>query len=154
MENKTYLYARISSPRQNIERQIRNLTQVYPNGILIQEVYTGTKFQERKKLQQLLNIIKPGDTIVFDSVSRMSRNAEDGVKLYLDLFDKGINLIFLKEAYINTEVYRSKLENINIPDIDNKAFQPLLEGLKQTLILLAKEQIGLKTKNKRRFNYC
>lgn len=143
MEKTVYLYARISSNRQNIERQIRNLREVYPQGILIEEVYTGTKFQERKKLMNLLKIVKEGDTIVFDSVSRMSRNAEEGVNLYMELFNRGINLIFLKEAYINTLVYRSKLENINIPNIENKVLEPLLEGLRGTLILLAKEQIEI-----------
>ena len=60
---------------------------------MVEEVFTGTKFYERKKLQQLLKKIKPGDTIVFDSVSRMSRNAAEGFKLYEDLYNKGIELL-------------------------------------------------------------
>ena len=41
----------------------------------------------------------------------MSRNAEEGISLYFDLFDKGINLIFIKESYINTDVYKENLKN-------------------------------------------
>ena len=86
-----YGYCRISHSSQSIERQIRNIKNEYPEAIIIEEVFTGTKVQERKKLQQLLSIVKPNDTIIFDSVSRMSRNAEEGIKLYMELFDKGIN---------------------------------------------------------------
>ncbi len=34
-----------------------------------------------------------GDTIIFDSVSRMSRDSEEGYNLYEELFDKGIELV-------------------------------------------------------------
>ena len=39
----------------------------------------------------------------------MSRNAEEGIKLYFELFDKGIELIFLKERYINTDIYKDSI---------------------------------------------
>lgn len=42
-----YWYCRISSNKQNIERQIRNIKNEYSDAIIIEEVYTGTKFQER-----------------------------------------------------------------------------------------------------------
>ena len=51
--------------------------------------------------------LKAGDTVVFDSVSRMSRNAEDGWTLYESLYNKGINLVFLKEHHIDTDTYRA-----------------------------------------------
>ncbi len=41
----------------------------------------------------------------------MSRNAEEGIKLYFELFDKGIELIFLKERYINTDIYKDSLRD-------------------------------------------
>lgn len=43
-----YGYARISSPRQNIERQIRNIKGAYPEAVVIQEVFTGTNYKDRK----------------------------------------------------------------------------------------------------------
>ena len=100
---KLYGYCRISTRKQNIERQVRNILEVFPDTIIIKEIYTGTKFQGRKELEKLLKIVRTGDTIVFDSVSRMSRNAEEGFQLYEELFRKGINLIFLKEPHINTD---------------------------------------------------
>ena len=137
-----YGYCRISRKQQSIERQIRNIKEVYPTATIIQEAYTGTKL-DRPKFDKLLNTVKQGDTIVFDSVSRMSRNAEEGFKLYKELYNKGIELVFLKEPLINTQVYKSKLEAVNIPNIEVETLRPLMEGLEQTLILLAEEQFKM-----------
>ena len=69
-----YGYCRISTPRQNMERQVRNITDQYPDAIIYRESYTGTKL-DRPEWRKLYRRLQPGDTIVFDSVSRMSRNA-------------------------------------------------------------------------------
>ncbi len=82
-----YGYARISSPRQNIERQIRNIKGAYPEAVVIQEVFTGTNYKDRKRLKGIVRRVKDDDTIVFDSVSRMSRNAKEGFELYEELFN-------------------------------------------------------------------
>ena len=74
-----YGYARISRKTQNIERQIRNILLVQPGARIYQEAYTGTKMDGRKELNKLLKIVKAGDLIIFDSVSRMSRDADEGV---------------------------------------------------------------------------
>lgn len=142
-----YGVARISTNRQNIERQIRNILAQYPNAQIIKEVYTGTKLEGRKEFENLLKIIKEGDTLIFDSVSRMSRNSEEGCNLYEELFNKGINLVFLKEGYINTETYRKALDNqINIAlNTGDKAtdelMQTIISALNKYTINLAKEQI-------------
>lgn len=63
-----YGYCRISTPNQNIERQVRNIKKLYPNAHIVKEVYTGTKFQGRKEFDKILRLIKDDDTIIFDSV--------------------------------------------------------------------------------------
>ena len=132
-------YCRISTDRQNIERQIRNIKKAYPDAIIKQEVYTGTKTDGRKVFEQLLKIVRSGDTIVFDSVSRMSRNAEIGFQVYQELYDKGIELVFLKEPHINTETYKKALSN-NIEMTGTKT-DIILKAINEYLMELAKEQI-------------
>ncbi len=145
--NMEYGVARISTGKQNIERQVRNILAKYPNAKIIKETYTGTKLEGRKEFENLLKIIKEGDTLIFDSVSRMSRNSEEGCNLYEELFNKGINLIFLKESYINTDVYRKALDNqINIAlNTGDKAtdelMQTIISALNKYTIALAKEQV-------------
>ena len=136
-----YGYTRISTKQQSIERQIRNIKDLYPNAVIIEEVYTGTKIYGRKEFDKLLKKVKLGDTIVFDSVSRMSRNAEEGFELYQELFNKGIELIFIKEAHINTTTYKQALKN-NI-QLTGTTVDFILEGINKYLLALAKEQIKL-----------
>ena len=135
-----YGYCRISRPRQSIERQIRNIKEAYPEAVIIQEIFTRTRM-ERKEWMKLVRQIKEGDTIIFDSVSRMSGNAEEGFSAYEDLYNKGVNLIFLKEPHINTETYKKALEN-NIA-LTGSSVDLILEGVNRYLMELAKEQIRL-----------
>ena len=97
-----YGYCRISTAKQSIDRQIRNIKAEYPTAHIVQEAYTGTSVF-RPEWLKLYRVLKAGDMVVFDSVSRMSRNAEEGFALYEDLYHKGIRLVFLKEHHIDTE---------------------------------------------------
>lgn len=135
-----YAYCRISKAKQSIERQIRNILAVYPAAIIIQEVFTRTRL-DRKEWQKLMKIIKAGDTIVFDSVSRMSGNAAEGFAAYEELYNMGVNLVFLKEPHINTDTYKQALEN-NVA-MTGGTVDYILEGVNKYLLALAKEQIKL-----------
>ena len=107
---KVYGYCRISRRSQSIDRQIRNIKATYPEAVILQEAFTGTKVEGRKEFEKLLKAVKPGDQIVFDSVSRMSRNAAEGFDLYQELLQHGVELVFLKEPHINTSVYKEAAE--------------------------------------------
>lgn len=135
-----YGYCRISKAKQSIERQIRNIKATYPEAVIIQEVFTRTRI-DRKEWQKLFNKVKSGDTIVFDSVSRMSGNALDGFEAYETLYRKGVSLVFLKEPHINTSTYRKALEN-NI-QLTGGNVDYILEGVNKYLMALAQEQIRL-----------
>ena len=148
--NKIYGYCRISTPKQNIERQVRNIIKFFPDAIIIQETFTGSKFQGRKELDKLVNSVKSGDTIIFDSVSRMSRNADDGFKLYQELYNNGVELIFLKEPHISTSTYRKTLQekkislNLNSGDeATNALIKSILDALNDYILTLAHRQIQL-----------
>ena len=144
-----YGYARISRKTQSIERQIRNIKAAYPEACIAQESFTGTKIQGRKALDKILKVVKPGDTIVFDSASRMSRNADEAVILYEDLYQKGISLVFLKEPHINTSVYRDALEKKIRIDVDtgstatDTCINAIIDALNKFTVDLAKDQIRI-----------
>ena len=136
----TYGYARISTKQQSIERQIRNISAAFPDARIYREAYTGTKI-ERPEFEKLLKRLKSGDTVVFDSVSRMSRDAEDGFALYQDLYNKGINLVFLKEHHIDTDTYKSALTNQLAMTGDDTDL--IFKGINAYLLRLAAKQIKL-----------
>lgn len=135
-----YGYCRISTKKQSIERQERNIKSAYPEAFILKEVFTGTKIN-RKEWNRLESIIKSGDTIVFDSVSRMSRNAEEGFQTYESMFNRGINLVFLKEPHINTDTYKKAMQNQ--VQMTGSTVDLILEGVNKYLLALAKEQIKL-----------
>ena len=80
MKERVYAFCRVSTAHQNIERQVRNILERYPNAIVVKEYYTGTKLEGRKDFENLIKVLKEGDTLVFDSVSRMSRNSKERLR--------------------------------------------------------------------------
>ena len=135
-----YGYCRISRPKQSLERQIRNIKAQYQDSVIVQEVFTRTRM-DRRQWQLLMKRVKAGDTIIFDSVSRMSGNAEEGFAAYEELFNRGVTLVFLKEPHINTDTYKKALEN-NV-QLTGSNVDYILEGVNRYLMELAKEQIRL-----------
>lgn len=141
-----YGYARVSTTKQNISRQIDNIKSRYPEAVIIAESYTGTTMQ-RPAWDKLRKAVKPGDTIVFDEVSRMSRNAADGFEEYRSLYEDGITLEFIKEPYINTEVYRTAREQriaatISTGNAATDTFTAaILDAVNQLLLDLARQQM-------------
>ena len=125
----TYAYCRVSTAHQKIARQITNITAVCSSATIVREFYTGTK-QDRPNWNKLVSQIKSGDTIIFDSVSRMSRNAEEGFKDYKMLYERGVHLVFLNEPLINTSVFdstRNNLLNVAI-ETGNTALDTFFKG--------------------------
>lgn len=131
-------YCRVSTKMQKTERQIENIRKLYPEAVIVSEAFTGTSMN-RPEWNKLYKQLKEGDTVVFDEVSRMSRNAEEGFKIYQELFSKGVNLIFLKESTLNTENFKQAIQakiDLTGSDIDL-----ILEGVNRYLMKLAENQI-------------
>jgi len=122
----TYMYIRTSTAFQNPDRQIRNILEYDASAKMYKEACTGTTM-DRTEWNKLCKIIKPGDKIVFDSVSRMSRTADEGVEEYFKLYEKGVELVFLKEPHINTETYSKALQN-SVP-MTGGAVDYILQGI-------------------------
>lgn len=135
-----YGYARTSRKSQNIERQIRNILQCAPDAVIIKEAHTGTT-QDRPVWRKLFQRLQPNDVLIFDSVSRMSRNAEEGFPEYEELYHRGVTLIFIKEPTINTEAYRSA-EKDAVPMTGTEA-DCILSGVNEFLSVLRKKQFKL-----------
>ena len=141
-----YAYCRVSTQHQKIARQITNITAIYPTATIIREFFTGTT-QNRPQWEKFIPQVKKDDTIVFDSVSRMSRNAEEGFKDYKMLYELGVNLVFLNEPLINTSVFDSTRNNLLSVDIatGNAAVDTFFKGnielINNFMMALAEEQI-------------
>lgn len=150
---KNYAYLRVSTSHQSLDRQAQNILSVYPDAILYKEKYTGTKI-DRPTWNKLYKLLKSeaarGEdlTLIFDEASRLARNAEEGYKIYEELFSLGINLVFLKTPHINSETYKKALESqIEVSAIEDEATNDLVQAItaavNKYIMALAKKQIFL-----------
>lgn len=141
-----YAYCRVSTAHQKLQRQITNILEKHPTACVWKEYFTGTT-QDRPVWEKLISTITEGSTIIFDSVSRMSRNAEEGFKDYKSLYERGITLIFLNEPMINTEVFEATKKNLLSVSVEtgNEAvdnfFKGNIELINNFLMALAEQQI-------------
>lgn len=146
---KVYGYARVSTRHQSLDRQITNIRAAYPDvSEIVTEKFTGTKL-DRPAWNRLYKKLAAGDTVVFDEVSRMARNSEEGFSTYRELFSRGVTMVFLKESYVNSDTYKASME-AQIPAIDvggEEAEQELMDGIRDVLnryiMRLAERQIKI-----------
>ena len=150
MKNTVFGYVRISTVKQKIQRQIDNIKAAYPDAIIITEKGVSGCTLDRPAWNKLLQDVERraarGErvTLVFDEVSRMSRNAAEGYAVYEKLFNAGVDLHFLKEPHIDTAVYKKSLaEAENKIQMTGTFVDYVLEGVNKMLMAMAKEQIEL-----------
>ena len=89
------IYARISTPNQNYERQLEPGVKTYI------DVCSGSQpFAERVEAKKLLKNPEVKEIIV-DSIDRLGRNCADGVNVLEHFTAKGVN-IYIKDQGLNT----------------------------------------------------
>lgn len=147
----TYGYCRISQRKQNIERQVRNIIAAYlelSEKQILREAFTGTKVESRKVFEKLQKAAREGkvERIIFDSVSRMSRDAESGFALYQELYGLDVDLVFLREPHINSSVYRKAAEkqiaSVQTGDAAaDELMRGIMDAINRYMMRLAEKQI-------------
>ena len=135
-----YGYCRCSTKKQKIDRQKENILRMYPSAVIVCDYYSGRSL-DRPNWIAIRKKFRSGDVVVFDEVSRFSRNSEEGFALYEELYNDGIELHFLKEPHIDTTVYRGVLEKTI--ESTGTAVDYIIEGINKYLMALAREQIRL-----------
>lgn len=91
-------YARVSRQTQALDRQLDALEKYgVPAKNTYQEQITGTT-PRRPQLTQLRAVLRSGDTLVIESLSRLGRSAKDLLSLVEEFENKEVVLISLKES--------------------------------------------------------
>lgn len=97
MSGKLFGYARVSTEAQSLERQLDILKEY---GVQEADIFTekisGTKLQ-RPSLDQLQRVLRAGDTVLVESLSRLSRSTKDLLGILEDWQSRGIEFISIKE---------------------------------------------------------
>ncbi|WP_318582174.1 recombinase family protein [Bacillus paranthracis] len=93
-----YGYARVSTINQDLESQIQMLEKEGCKKIY-SEKFTGTKF-DRPKFQELLSVLKKGDTLVVTKLDRFARSTVDGIQTVKMLSDKEVKVHILNMGLV------------------------------------------------------
>lgn len=101
--NKTYFYIRVSSKEQNtIRQEVKAKEFNIPNEQVFIEKVSGKNTTDRPVLNNMMAILKNGDKVIVDSISRFARNTKDLISLVEELNNKGVIFVSLKESIDTT----------------------------------------------------
>lgn len=95
-----YGYARVSTHQQSLKEQIDELKKasVEDNNIY-SEKFTGTT-TSRPQFENLISLLKPGDTLVVTKLDRFARNTREALNVIEPLMDNNITIRVLNLATI------------------------------------------------------
>lgn len=97
MDGYIYGYARVSTKQQDLNRQTDLLERENCNEILTEKI-TGTK-SNRPELDRLKDKLRPGDTVIVESFSRLGRSTKDLIELVNYFEENHVKLVSLKEQF-------------------------------------------------------
>ncbi|MBH0340388.1 integrase [Bacillus thuringiensis] len=127
LQDKKFGYVRVSSKDQNEERQIENMKYL---GIEDRDIFIDKmsgKNMKRENYQMLKRLARTGDTIVFDSLTRLGRSMNDVLEEFRYFEQQRINLQFIKEPFINVN-YNGETTNDVIQQAVQKATLTILSA--------------------------
>lgn len=141
-----FSYARISTKqandKQSFNRQTKSFeTYAKENDIVFlmnfKDDKTGATFN-RPDWIRLEKIIQSGDTVVFKDMSRFTREAEKGYAKYIDLLNKGVNLIFIDNPTMNTDYIKNLA---SVADSQNLVAKTAMQGIIKLLLFVELDRI-------------
>lgn len=114
-----YSYMRISTEEerglQKFTRQEQALKRYAKENSIeytleFREDKSGKNFTDRKQWKALESILQTGDTVVFKDIYRFTRQAEQGYQKYMELLEKGVELIFIDNQTVSTPYIKQLLD--------------------------------------------
>ena len=94
-------YVRVSTEEQNTARQEVIMQQLGVKKIFIEKV-SAAKNRTRPELNNLMEFVREGDTVVTESISRMARSTSDLLNIVDELTNKNVEFISQKEKIDTT----------------------------------------------------
>ena len=141
-------YQRISTKeergRQGYNRQEKSINRYAKEHSLeflmtFREDASGKSFENRKEWQKLEALLQTGDTIVFKDISRFTREYEAGYQKYMELMNKGVNLVFIDNSTISTDYIKNMMEIAEKQQ--NRIAQKALEDTIELLLLVELDRV-------------
>lgn len=142
-----FSYERISTKEerglQKYNRQDAAIKRyVEENGIELvaefKEDVSGKSFDNRKEWNRLERLVQSGDTIIFKDISRFTREANNGYDKYMELLEKGVELVFIDNPTVSTDYIKQLL---NVAEQQNIVARTSLESTVKLLIIVELDRV-------------
>lgn len=144
----TYFYMRISTKesndKQSFNRQEKSLKLYaesnnikYSDRYIYKDDISGATFN-RSEWKEVESNLNEGDTVVFKEISRFTRQAEEGYKKYMQLMNKGVNLVFLDNPTVSTDYIKNLTEVANTQNLVTKT---ALESTIKLLLIVELDRV-------------
>lgn len=140
--SNVYSYMRISTEeergKQKFTRQESALHKYAKDNKIeytleFKEDKSGKNFTDRKEWKKLESIVQSGDIIVFKDICRFTRQAEQGYIKYMELLNKGVELIFIDNQTVSTPYIKQLL---NVAKKQNLVAKTSLESTVKLLLIV------------------
>lgn len=105
---------------------------------IAREDESGKSFDNRKEWNKLEKLVKSGDTVVFKDISRFTREAEKGYSKYMELLEKGIELVFIDNPTVSTSYIKQLL---SIAKNQNLVAKTSLESTIKLLLIVELDRV-------------
>lgn len=100
-----FFYVRVSTKEQNAGRQLEVAENMEIDKKCIFIDKESGKNLERPQWEKLNSILRIGDTLIVQDLSRLSRNKKDIKDVWKDLIERGINIEVVNMPILNTQKY-------------------------------------------------
>lgn len=142
-----YSYMRISTKetreKQSYNRQISALNRYAKENnieylLQFKEDESGKSFSNRKEWNKLEKLLQPSDIVVFKDISRFSREAENGYNKYMELLEKGVDLVFIDNPTVSTDYIKQLLD---VAKKQNLVAKTSLESTVKLLLIVELDRV-------------
>ena len=140
-----YGYVRISTTHQNTARQDVLMAELGVDRVFVDQL--SGKNTERPQYQEMMGLLKKGDTVVVESYSRMSRSTKDLLETVERLNELGVNFISKKES-IDTTTAAGRMFLTIIAGMNQFEREVMLERQMEGIAAMPVDDTGKKVSSK------
>ena len=100
-------YARVSTLRQSLDRQIDSLREAGCERIYAEKVSSGKK--DRPELARMMEALREGDIVIVVELTRLGRSVKDLIEIVEQIHAVGANVVSLSEPWMDTTSVQGNL---------------------------------------------
>ena len=136
----TYGYIRVSTKKQNLERQIEILSK-YKIDRIFQDKYSGKDISKLPALNDMIDIVKPNDTVIIVNINRIGRDVLGVLTILKRFEDKKVKLIISDSPF-------KKIDFKNPQTMLTLYIQVIMSDYERKLMLMT-QRAGIEVAKKR-----